>query len=413
MPYVSSINRCLKLIQNEVKKTPLEFNHRLSQIYGANIYYKREDLQNTRSFKIRGATNKIKTLESSNILETQNGITCASAGNHAQGVAFICNKMKLNGRIFLPETTPLQKINRIKFFGGDYIKITQFSNSVDNCLIESEKFAKENNYSFIHPFDDIDIINGQSTIGKEIVDEIKPDIILCPVGGGGLISGVSKYMKKYYVNDKINIIGVEPYGAASLYHSFNKNKRIRINNMDTFVDGASVAVIGENTLDICKKYVDSVEVIKNDHLCYDLINAYQDDGIILEPAGALSISALKNINERCDIRNKNIVCILSGGNNDLTRYDEILDLSLKYQNLKHYFILEFSQSPGQLKLFINNILGPQDDIIRFEYIKKTNRNYGKVLIGIELYKEDNLSNIIRNLEKFSFQFKKIDKNELL
>ena len=415
MTYVSSVNRCLKLIQTEIKKTPLEFNHRLSQIYGANIYYKREDLQNTRSFKIRGAINKIKTLESSNILQTQNGITCASAGNHAQGVAYICNKMKLEGRIFLPETTPLQKINRIKYFGGNYVKITQFSNSVDNCLVESKKFAEENNYGFIHPFDDQDIINGQATIGKEIVDEIKPDIIVCPVGGGGLISGVSKYVKDYYsnTNSNIKVIGVEPYGAASLYHSLNKNKRVKIEDMDTFVDGAAVSTIGENTIDICKEYVDYVELVKNDHLCYDLINVYQDDGIILEPAGALAISALKNISEKYDIRDKNIVCILSGGNNDLTRYDEIMDLSLKYQNLKHYFILEFSQSPGQLKLFINNILGPKDDIIRFEYIKKTNRNYGKVLIGIELYKHENLTNIIENLNKLNFQFQKIDKNELL
>jgi threonine dehydratase len=394
-----------------VCKTPLQYSERLSRLYNANIYYKREDLQITRSFKIRGATNKIKILAKSNLL--QNGITCASAGNHAQGVAYICNKMNLDCRIYLPETTPLQKVNRIKYFGGDNINIVKFSNSVDDCLIESKKYSEENNYNFIHPFDDADIINGQATIAEEIYSELNPDMIICPVGGGGLISGISKYSK--YKNKDINIIGVEPYGAASLYGALKKNKRITIENMDTFVDGAAVSTIGKNTFEICKKYVDNIELVKNEHLCYDLINAYQDDGIILEPAGCLSISALKNIhlNNSDDITNKNIVCILSGGNNDLTRYDEILDLSLKYQNLKHYFIVEFSQSPGQLKRFINNILGPFDDIIRFEYIKKTNRNYGRVLIGIELNYEENLENIIYNFSKFNFKFKKIDQNELL
>lgn len=409
MSYCKTVERCVKLIKNEVKNTPLQYSSRLSYKYNCNVYLKREDLQNTRSFKIRGATNKIKNLYNKN--ELRNGITCASAGNHAQGVAYICNKLKINGTIFLPKTTPLQKINRIEYFGGQYINIIKHSNTVDNCLEKSKEIANENDLCFVHPFDDLDIIDGQATVGLEIMNKFNPDIVLCPVGGGGLISGVSKYMKS--INDSINIIGVEPLGACSLYNSINNNKITTFNNIDTFVDGASIAKIGNKTFDICKQNINHIELISNEHLCYNLIEIYQNDGIILEPAGALSIAALDNLNDKQNIEGKNIVCILSGGNNDLTRYDEIMDLSLKYQNLKHYFIVEFSQSPGQLKMFINNILGKNDDIIRFEYLKKTNRDYGKVLIGIELkYKED-LKNIVYNLEKYNFKYSKVEKSDLI
>ena len=215
------------------------------------------------------------------------------------------------------------------------------------------------------------------------------------------------------INHSINIIGVEPLGACSLYNSINNNKITTFNNIDTFVDGASIAKIGNKTFDICKQNINHIELISNEHLSYNLIDIYQNDGIILEPAGALSIAALDNLNDKQNIEGKNIVCILSGGNNDLTRYDEIMDLSLKYQNLKHYFIVEFSQTPGQLKMFINNILGKNDDIIRFEYLKKTNRDYGKVLIGIELKHKEDLKNIVYNLEKYNFKYSKVEKSDLI
>ena len=335
MSYIKHIATRYLNIKKYLYKTPLQYNERLSRLYDSNIYFKREDLQNTRSFKIRGALNMITNLVDNNLLLS--GLTCASAGNHAQGVAFLCNNFKINGTIFVPESTPLQKINRINYFGGKYIKIIKLDMDVNSCLNESKDYSIKNNLNFVHPFNDEEIIDGQATVAHEIYTNIKPDIIIAPVGGGGLISGVSKYSKNK--DNYVKIVGVEPYGAPSLTESLKYDKIMNINNIDSFVDGASISQLGDITFHLCKKYIDNVLLIENEHLCYDIINSYQDDGIILEPAGALSISALYKLNHIYDLKNKHIVCILSGGNNDLTRYDEIMDLSLKYQNLKHYFII--------------------------------------------------------------------------
>lgn len=405
MNYFRVIKKCHKNISSDILKTPLQLNDRLSDFYKTKIYFKREDLQTTRSFKLRGALNKIKHLDNCS------KIICASAGNHAQGVAYSCNKLGINGDIYVPSKTPLQKINRIRYYGKNNVNIFLSGQNFDQCLEHAKEKADSENIELIHPFNDTDIINGQATIAYEIFEDIKPDFILCAVGGGGLISGVSKFSKNIDYNTKI--IGIEPKGAESLKLAFDNKHPIKIHNIDNFVDGASVSIVGDKTYDISKQYVDKLYTISNEELCHEIINCYQDDGIILEPAGALSISCLKYLNKDYNLKNKKIVCILSGGNNDLTRYDEIMDLNLKYLKLKHYFLLEFSQRPGELKLFINNILGPDDDIIRFEYIKKTNRNYGKVLIGIELSKKDNIKNIENNLNKFNFKYKKVDTNDLL
>lgn len=406
--YILRVAKCYHNIYRNLVKTPLEYNNRLSDKYHTNIYLKREDLQLTRSFKIRGATNKIMSLPTDSL---KNGVVCASAGNHAQGFAYICHKLGINGDVFLPETTPLQKINRIHYFGKDSINTHTIGKTFNDALSASLEFTESNQKTFIHPYDDPAVIDGQATIAYEIALNIKPDIIIVPCGGGGLISGISQYVKEIYPH--IKVIGVEPQKANSLQLAMENQTPTQVPQIDTFVDGASVGIIGHHPFEMCQKYVDEVITVNNGKLCHELINAYQDDGIILEPAGALSLCVFDKLSEKYDLADKNIVCILSGGNNDMSRYDEIIELNSQYLNLRHYFILEFSQSPGQLKLFINNVMGPKDDIIRFEYIKKTNKNYGNVLIGLELNQKENLDKIIYNLNQTKFNYKKIDSEELI
>lgn len=405
---LNNFNNAYTLIKNSkfIKKTPLVKNERLSNKYNCNIFFKREDLQIVRSFKIRGAYNKIMNLEN----KTNNSIITASAGNHACGLALTCNKLKLNHHIFLPETTPLQKINRIKYFGGNYLNLHFNGKTFDESYNSAKKFGYKNNLSFVHPFDDNDVIIGQGTIAKEIYDNIDPNIIICPIGGGGLISGIGSYSKLYKYNCKI--FGVEAKNANAMKLSIENNSKIILNDIDTFVDGASLKTSGDITFDISKNVIDNIFQVSNNKLCYHMIDIYQNDGIILEPAGALSIAILDELDPK-KIKNKNIICILSGGNNDITRYPEILEKSLIYQNLKHYFIIQFSQTPGQLKLFINNILGKNDDITRFEYLKKTNKYYGSVLLGLELQNPNDIKNIILNMQKYNIKFHKIDEDNLL
>ena len=419
--YIKHIINVYKNISNDIVKTPLELNRRLSDKYNHNIFLKREDLQITRSFKLRGSLNKIKLIKQKN--NHIDKIICASAGNHAQGVAYSCNELGINGEIYVPIKTPLQKINRIEYYGNGNININLYGNNFSESLEKAHEEANKLDIPLIHPYDDYDIIDGQSTIGYEIYNKIKPDLIICPIGGGGLISGISKYSK--LMNPECKIIGVEPENADSMAHAIKNNKPMKLNNIDTFVDGASVSRVGDKTFDISKNNIDYLYSVTNNKLCHEMINFYQDDGIIVEPAGCLATSNLDNIimdlekiNLKINNKNKinhklNIVCILSGGNNDLTRYNEIMENNLNYLELTHYFLIEFSQRPGELKLFINNILGGKDDIIRFEYIKKSNINYGKVLLGIELTDKNDIHKIIDNLNKFNFVYEKIKNNVLL
>lgn len=409
--YINLVEGCYNNIKNDIIKTPLSLNSKLSELFNANIYLKREDMQNVRSFKIRGALNKMNNIDS-------DVITTASAGNHAQGVAYSCYKLNKFGDIYVPKNTPKQKIDRIKYFGKDNVKIHCYGNNFNECLDYSLNYSFNKNIEFIHPFDDIHVIDGQATLAHEIFTEMNdtPDFIISCVGGGGLLSGITLYSNSYCKNRKKKnpkIIGVEPQGANSLKLSLKNNSRIKLDNMDTFVDGASVAQVGELNYSILKKFFldEDIYTISNEKISHDIINIYQEQGIVLEPAGILSISCLDYINDI--IKGKNVVCIVSGGNNDISRYQEMNELRLRYLNLKHYFIVDFAQKPGQLKLFINKILGKNDDIVRFEYIKKTNREYGKVLIGIELGKVDNLKMIKDNLYKYNFKFNYLENNDLI
>ena len=396
-----------KRIKDFINKTPLEYNLRLSEKYNCNIFLKREDLQITRSFKIRGALNKV--LKNKDKYKT---FVCASAGNHAQGVAYSCNLLNLKSKIYIPEITPFQKINGILKQGTENMELIKYGQTFDETLNYALNNKKDTEL-FIHPYDDNDIIEGQSTIGLEILQDIKPDIILSCIGGGGLISGLFNYYNndniknsKYYNGNKdnnIDIIGVEPLRADSMNLSLKNDKIIKIDDIDTFVDGASVSQVGERTFNICKKNNLEIKLVSNNEICYNMIELYNNEGIITEPAGALTISGLSKL-EKNYIKNKNIVCIVSGGNNDIMRYPEIMEKNLIYLNIKHYFIIEFNQKPNELKIFINNVLSHNDDITRFEYIKKTNKSFGKVLIGIDTL---DIETLLYNMEKYDYKFIKV------
>ncbi len=432
---IEHIEDAAKRLNGVISKTPLQFSKRLSEKFGAKIYLKREDQQEVRSFKIRGAYNKIASLTS---IERRKGVVSASAGNHAQGVAYSCSALKIKGTIFMPVITPTQKIDKVKHFGREFVEVRLVGNTYDDASIAAHKFCDEKNAVYVHPFDDPLIIAGQGTIGKEIFNSLSLEgrtersegarlldrgeegqgeggkigdnlVVIAAIGGGGLISGISSYLKQK--NPKISIIGIEPEGAAAMHESLKHKKLVTLEKIDTFVDGAAVRRVGETTFEICKKYVESVYVVPEGLICSIMIELYQNEGIIAEPAGALSVSALLTLKEK--IKGKTVVCILSGGNNDLLRYPEIMERSLVYQGRKHYFIIEFTQKPGHLRKFVDQALGPNDDIARFEYIKKTNKEKGAALIGIELQDKKDLEPLLKRMKAIELNFRILTSEELL
>ena len=398
-----SIKNVYKKIEKYIVNTPLEYNKRLSDKYKANVYLKREDLQETRSFKIRGSLNKIINLN-----DTRD-IICASAGNHAQGVSYSCNLLNLYGKIYVPNTTPLQKINRIKSLGGNNIDLQIRGDTLKESMDFALDYSEKNNCIFVHPYNDLDVIKGQATIGLEILDKIKPDIVITCVGGGGLTAGLGGFIKNYV--PKCKIIGVEPRGAPSMYKALEAGFPYELTNLDTFVDGASVSKIGDIPYSILKDFMDikDIQLVSNGHLCNNILELYENEGIIVEPAGCLSVTGLDKL-EREEIEGKTIVCIVSGGNNDVMRYSEIIEKNLLYLDRKHYYIIKFKQKPQELKNFILNVLGIDDDITRFEYIKKNNIHLGDVLVGIET---DNNIMLEKNLIKNKFIYKKIREDDLI
>lgn len=397
-----------KRIEAVVKHTPLQENKRLSDALKTSVYLKREDLQDVRSYKIRGAFNLMALLTDN---ETKAGVVCASAGNHAQGVAFSAAHRKIHATIFMPATTPLQKINRVKHFGGKWVSIQLVGNTYDEAALAAKKFCKEKKAVYVHPFNDYRIIAGQGTVGKEIVDKLGKDIdyVLCPIGGGGLISGIATYLKS--VNPKVKIIGVEPTGAASMYASVKARKIVSLSTIDTFVDGVAVKRVEEKTFGIVKKLVDDIVLVPEGKVCTTMIELYQNEGIVAEPAGALAIAATEQLAEK--VKGKTVVCILSGGNNDILRYPEVMEKSLVYQGRKHYFLITFAQKPGQLRRFVDSVLGPTDDIVRFEYIKRTSKETGPALVGIELEKKEDLKPLQKRMDKIGLDYTLITTSDLL
>ncbi len=384
-------------IKGVVEHTPLVFMKNFSERYQAKIYFKREDLQVVRSYKIRGAFNKIQGLSKAQL---KNGIVCASAGNHAQGVAYACKKLKVKGTIFMPVTTPHQKIDQVKMFGGEFIEIQLFGDSFDDSQKAAIEFCTINKRTFVHPFDDLEVIAGQGTVGLEILnDSSNPiDYLFLPVGGGGLASGVSNVFK--VLSPKTKIVGVEPKGAPSLTTSLKNGKNTTLTEIENFVDGAAVKRMGELTFEFCKGLLDDTNIICEGLICSTILKVYNENAMVVEPAGVLSIAALEKYKEK--IKGKTVVCGVSGGNNDITRMEEIKERALFYEGLKHYFIIKFPQRAGALKEFVVDVLGPNDDIAYFEYTKKHNRDKGPAVVGIELDTKEDFEPLVERMRQKGF-----------
>ncbi|MCO7185464.1 threonine ammonia-lyase IlvA [Tenacibaculum sp. XPcli2-G] len=396
-PKLSAIQQAATTLQEVVAVTPLQENFNLSQQFNATILLKREDLQQVRSYKIRGAYNKISSLTEE---ELTNGIVCASAGNHAQGVALACRKKEIYGTIYMPAPTPKQKVEQVKMFGGDFVDIRLIGDTFDDAYKAAKLLCDSLQKTFVHPFDDEKIIEGQATVGLEVLEQFEQpiDYVFVPVGGGGLASGLSSVFK--LLSPKTKIIGVEPAGAPSMKKSLEANKNVVLENIDKFVDGAAVQQVGALTYKICRDNLSNMITVPEGKVCQTILEMYNKEAIVVEPAGALTISALDFYKE--ELKGKNVVCVISGSNNDITRTAEIKERALLYSKLKHYFIVRFPQRAGALKEFVAEVLGENDDITFFEYSKKTNRENGPAVVGIELEKKEDLQPLIHRMKQRNF-----------
>jgi threonine dehydratase len=395
-------------LKDIVAHTPLQLNKRLSEKYQARIYLKREDLQHVRSFKIRGAYFAMKLLWEKGL---DQGVVCASAGNHAQGVAFACRQLGVNGKIFMPATTPGQKVSQVEMFGRDNVEIILTGDTFDDSFREAKACAEQEGREFIHPFDDEKVIAGQGTVAVEILNDCQEsiDVVIASIGGGGLMAGMSTYIKT--VSPATKMIGVEPSGAASMSAAFEHNGVFPLDHIETFVDGAAVKCVGSKTFEICRESVDELIDVPEGKVCTTILEMYNEHAIVTEPAGALPIAALDFIKE--EIKGKSVVCVISGGNNDIGRMQEIKERSLLYEGLLHYFIVNFPQRAGALREFLDDVLSPGDDISRFEYTKKNNKESGPALVGIELKKKGDYSRLIASMERKGFSYMELNKDNQL
>ena len=394
-------------LKKVVHRTQLQRNTHLSKKYDCNIFLKREDLQVVRSYKLRGAYNLMCSLSAE---ELERGVVCASAGNHAQGFAFSCKKLNAKGVVFMPTITPSQKVKQTQMHGDGNVEIKLVGDTFDDCAIIAKKFTEDNGMTFVPPFDDYRIIEGQGTVGVEILEDLSyVDYLFVPVGGGGLSAGVGSYFKTY--SPKTKIIGIEPEGAPAMYEALKNGAPVTLDNIDRFVDGAAVKRVGDITFSICKEVLDDMHLISEGKVCSTIIKLYNEDAIVVEPAGALSIAALDDFAN--EIRYKTVVCVVSGSNNDIARMQEIKERSLQYEGLKHYFLVNFAQRPGALKEFVNNVLGPTDDITRFEYMQKNNKEAGPALVGIELQSPDDYNRLLENMNKYQINYTELSKDNTL
>lgn len=400
MELFQEIQKAKKQLEEVVPTTSLSQNQNLSDEFKATILLKREDLQIVRSYKIRGAYNKMSTLPTEDI---PHGVVCASAGNHAQGVAYSCHLLQIKGTIYMPTTTPKQKIKQVELFGKSFVEIVLTGDTFDDAYAAAMKDATKNNKIFIHPFDDIKVIAGQGTVGLEIINSYKEpiDYLFIPIGGGGLASGVTTVFKQ--LSPKTKLIGVEPLGAPAMKNSIAKGENIPLETMDKFVDGAAVKQVGEITFKICQKNLDDIILVPEGKVCTTILRLYNEEAMVVEPAGALTIAALDFYKDQ--IKGKTVVCIVSGSNNDIERTAEIKERSLLYEGLMHYFLIQFPQRPGALKEFVNDILGPNDDITYFQYNKKNNREVGTVVVGIELKNKKDIQAVKNNMTSKGFEYK--------
>ena len=394
---IKNIQKAKDIVRDVALITPLQRNERLSEQYDANVYFKREDLQPIRSFKLRGAYHKIYKLSDA---ERKSGIVCASAGNHAQGVALACNKLGIKGTIFMPVPTPKQKLNQVRMFGGENIETRLVGDTFDDAYAAAQLFKDQSNSIFIHPFEDKDVVIGQATLALELIEQAQDpiDYILVPIGGGGLISGVLHVFKTLSPNTKV--IGIEPEGAPAMQQSLENGKNTELNSIDPFVDGAAVRKVGDDAYDLCVNYLDKLVLVSEGKICQSILKLYNREAIVVEPAGAMSTASLKMIGE--EIKGKNVVCLICGGNNDITRMAEIKERALLEAKLLHYFIVRFPQRAGALKEFVADVLGPKDDITFFEYSKKNNRSNGPAVVGIELKNPDDFDPLVKRMKSKGF-----------
>jgi threonine dehydratase len=394
---IQSIQEAKAIVRDVALETPLQLNERLSEQYGAKVYFKREDLQPIRSFKLRGAYHKIYKLSAE---ERKRGIVCASAGNHAQGVALACNKLGIKGTIFMPVPTPKQKLGQVRMFGGLNVEIRLTGDTFDDAYAAAQSFKDETNSMFVHPFEDKDVVIGQATLALELIEQTEEpiDYILVPIGGGGLISGVLHVFKT--LSPQTKVIGIEPEGAPAMQQSFVNGKNTELNEIDPFVDGAAVRKVGDDAFTLCTTFLDKLVLVSEGKICQSILKLYNKEAIVVEPAGAMSTASLKMITE--EIKGKNVVCLICGGNNDITRMAEIKERALLEANLLHYFIVRFPQRAGALKEFVAEVLGPKDDITFFEYSKKNNRSNGPAVVGIELKNPYDFDSLVKRMKSKGF-----------
>ncbi|MFS4469087.1 threonine ammonia-lyase IlvA [Maribacter sp. 2210JD10-5] len=396
-PSIVDIRAAAKTIAQVAEPSPLIESFRLSKVFDSTISLKREDLQRVRSYKIRGAFNKISSLSAE---ERKKGVVCASAGNHAQGVAFACNHLKIQGTVYMPSVTPNQKVQQTKLFGGDWVTVVLEGDTFDDAFNASKVHEEETGKIFVHPFDDPKIIEGQATVGLEILEQDKTpiDYLFVCIGGGGLASGLISVFKELSPNTKI--IGVEPMGAPSMKTSIAEGRVVTLETIDKFIDGAAVKRVGELTFPICDKYLNEMVTVAEGKVCQTILDLYNRDAIVVEPAGAMTIAALDDF--KTEIVGKNVVCIVGGSNNDIARTAEIKERALLYGKLKHYFIVRFPQRPGALKEFVAEILGPLDDITHFEYSKRSSKENAPAVVGIELKSPEDLAPLVHRMKVNNF-----------
>ena len=385
--------------------TPLQRNDHLSNVYDADIWLKREDLSPVRSYKLRGAFNAMGKQADKDVF------VCASAGNHAQGVAYVCRHLQKKGVIFMPVTTPEQKVRKTRLFGGDWVEVQLVGDYFDDTLRASQAYCQDVGGHFLSPFDDLDVIEGQATVTYEMLEQLggSPDVFVVPVGGGGLSSSARRLLSERA--PETEIFYVEPSGGKSLAAAVQAGAPVALAQVDTFVDGAAVAMMGVNTFTALKEIdADHVLDIPEDRICTTILDMLNTEGIVLEPAGALAVDALKDLKEQ--IKGKTVVCVSSGGNFDFERLPEVKERAQRYAGLKKYFILRLPQRPGALKDFLA-LLGPDDDIARFEYLKKSARNFGTVLLGIETSKPENFALLSQRLETAGMSIRDITGDEAM
>ena len=409
VPQLSNIQSAKQRIGGVVIQTPLTYNAPLSERYGADVWLKREDLQAVRSYKIRGAYNKISSLSQE---ELERGVVCASAGNHAQGVALSCSMLGIKCTIFMPKPTPKQKLKQVKKLGKDAVEVVLTGDTYDDACKEAKEYCKSHGACFIHPFDDPLIIEGQGTVGLDILNDTKSpvDYILLPVGGGGLASGVASVFRA--ISPETKIIGVEASGAASMKMSFEAGHIVTLDEIDTFADGIAVRTPGEITYRLCRELLDDIVIVPEGRICSAILELYNESAIVVEPAGAAAIAALSMMKD--DIKGKNVVCLVSGSNNDITRMEEIKERSMLFEGLKHYFIVRFPQRAGALKEFLENVLAPGDDITLFQYAKKNARETGPAVVGIEVRSPEDFAPLVSRMRERNIVFEYLnDKPDLL